>query len=198
MDIKALAQESVWIEKYRYNDAERDYYQNLNNTKVCDKKVKETSVNVKSCNNPINDRLYKVEQENQALKKTVNDLQTLISKLELRVSSLEGSGKQTSKAAEPKVDKSKQILETKKDEDNDDDIDLFGSDDDEEADEVRKKRLEDYAAKKSKKPGVIAKSSVVLDVKPWDDETDMQEMEKQVRTIEMDGLLWGACKYAFV
>jgi hypothetical protein len=40
MDIKALAQESVWIEKYRYNDAERDYYQNLNNTKVCDKKVK--------------------------------------------------------------------------------------------------------------------------------------------------------------
>lgn len=43
-------------------------------------------------------------------------------------------------------------------------------------------------------PGVIAKSSVVLDVKPWDDETDMQEMEKQVRTIEMDGLLWGACK----
>jgi hypothetical protein len=40
MDIKALAQESVWIEKYRYNDAERDYYQNLNNTNVCDKKVK--------------------------------------------------------------------------------------------------------------------------------------------------------------
>jgi hypothetical protein len=41
-------------------------------------------------------------------------------------------------------------LETNKDEDNDDDVDLFGSDDDEEADEVRKKRLEDYAAKKSK------------------------------------------------
>ena len=36
-------------------------------------------------------------------------------------------------------------------------------------------------------------SSVVLfvDVKPWDDETDMKEMENQVRTIEMDGLLWG-------
>jgi len=194
MDIKALAKESVWVEKYRYNDAERDYYQNLNNTNVCDKKVKENSVNVKSCNNPINDRLNKVELENQALKKTVNDLQTLISKLELRVSSLEGSGKQTPKASELTVNKSKQILETKKEEDNDDDVDLFGSDDDEEADEVRKKRLEDYAAKKSKKPGVIAKSSVVLDVKPWDDETDMQEVEKQVRTIEMDGLLWGASK----
>ena len=43
-------------------------------------------------------------------------------------------------------------------------------------------------------PGVIAKSSVVLDVKPWDDETDMKKMEEHVRKIEMDGLLWGACK----
>jgi len=34
-----------------------------------------------------------------------------------------------------------------------------------------------------------------LDVKPWDDETDMKELEKQVRTINMDGLVWGACKY---
>ena len=41
---------------------------------------------------------------------------------------------------------------------------------------------------------MIAKSSLLIDVKPWDDETDMKEMEKHVRTIEMDGLLWGACK----
>ena len=44
---------------------------------------------------------------------------------------------------------------------------------------------------------VIAKSSVVLDIKPWDDETDLAEMEKNVRTIKMDGLLWGACKYQY-
>ena len=43
-------------------------------------------------------------------------------------------------------------------------------------------------------PQVIAKSNVILDIKPWDDETDMAEMEQKVRTIEMDGLLWGACK----
>uniref|UniRef100_A0A915J391 Translation elongation factor EF1B beta/delta subunit guanine nucleotide exchange domain-containing protein n=1 Tax=Romanomermis culicivorax TaxID=13658 RepID=A0A915J391_ROMCU len=43
-------------------------------------------------------------------------------------------------------------------------------------------------------PGPIAKSSVILDVKPWDDETDMGEMEKVVRSIAMDGLLWGASK----
>jgi len=137
-----------------------------------------------------NERLIKLETENQSLKKTVNDLMSLISKLEIRVSSLEGSGKEASKPTPAAASKP---VQTKKDED-DDDVDLFGSEDDEEADEVRKKRLEDYASKKSKKPGVIAKSSVVLDVKPWDDETDMQEVEKQVRKIEMDGLLWGASK----
>ena len=51
-----------------------------------------------------------------------------------------------------------------------------------------------YAAKKSKKPALIAKTSVLLDVKPWDDETDMNEMLKAVKAIEMDGLLWGASK----
>ncbi|KAH8355225.1 hypothetical protein KR093_009165 [Drosophila rubida] len=80
--------------------------------------------------------------------------------------------------------------------DDDDDVDLFGSDDeeDEEAERLKAERVAAYAAKKSKKPALIAKSSVLLDVKPWDDETDMKEMENNVRTIEMDGLLWGASK----
>ena len=43
-------------------------------------------------------------------------------------------------------------------------------------------------------PALIAKSSLLLDVKPWDDETDMVALEKCVRSIEADGLLWGACK----
>lgn len=33
-----------------------------------------------------------------------------------------------------------------------------------------------------------------MDVKPWDDETDMKKMEEEVRKIEQDGLLWGAAK----
>lgn len=65
---------------------------------------------------------------------------------------------------------------------------------DAEAAKVREQRLKAYAEKKSKKPELIAKSSIILDVKPWDDETDMKEMEKLVRSIEMDGLLWGASK----
>ena len=39
---------------------------------------------------------------------------------------------------------------------------------------------------------MIAKSSLLIDVKPWDDETDMKLLEESVRSIEMDGLLWGA------
>ena len=35
-------------------------------------------------------------------------------------------------------------------------------------------------------------------MKPWDDETDMVELERQVREIETDGLLWGAGKLVAV
>ncbi|XP_065053424.1 elongation factor 1-beta-like [Rhopilema esculentum] len=68
-----------------------------------------------------------------------------------------------------------------------DDFDLFGSDDEEE--EAPKQP----APAKPKKV-VIAKSVLVLDVKPWDDETDMSEIEKHVRSIEADGLVWGSSK----
>ncbi|CAE1297564.1 EEF1B [Acanthosepion pharaonis] len=78
--------------------------------------------------------------------------------------------------------------------DEDDDIDLFGSDDDEECEKLRQQRLAEYAEKKAKKPALIAKSNIILDVKPWDDETDMQKMEECVRSIQTDGLLWGASK----
>ncbi|KAF9937333.1 Translation elongation factor 1 beta [Mortierella alpina] len=82
-------------------------------------------------------------------------------------------------------------------EEDDEDVDLFGSDDeevDEEAEKLKQQRLAEYAAKKANKPKTIAKSMCTLDVKPWDDETDMVELEKLVRAIEMDGLLWGQSK----
>merc|ERR1712142_427170 len=77
------------------------------------------------------------------------------------------------------------------------DVDLFGSDDEEDDEEkkrITEERLAAYAAKKAKKPALIAKTSVLLDVKPWDDETDLDEMLKCVKSIEMDGLVWGANK----
>ncbi len=81
--------------------------------------------------------------------------------------------------------------------DDDEDVDLFGSDsdsEDEESKRVREERLKAYAEKKSKKPALIAKTSVLLDVKPWDDETDMDAMLENVKTIEKEGLVWGASK----
>lgn len=43
-------------------------------------------------------------------------------------------------------------------------------------------------------PVLIAKSNIILDIKPWDDETDMKQMETEVRKISIEGLLWGAAK----
>ncbi|XP_076675266.1 elongation factor 1-beta [Andrena cerasifolii] len=85
-------------------------------------------------------------------------------------------------------------------EDDDKDVDLFGSDEEEDAEatRIREERLKAYAEKKSKKPTLIAKSSLVLDVKPWGDDTDMKAMEDSVRSIQMDGLVWGASKLVAV
>jgi elongation factor 1-beta len=81
-------------------------------------------------------------------------------------------------------------------EEDDDDVDLFGSDDDEEEDadaaKLREERLAEYRKKKEGKTKPAAKSIVTLDVKPWDDETDMKALEEGVRAIEQDGLVWGA------
>ena len=81
--------------------------------------------------------------------------------------------------------------------DDDDEVDLFGSDDEEDDEEkkrITEERLKAYNEKKSKKPKVIAKTSVLFDVKPWDDETDMDAMKDACKSIEMDGLTWGATK----
>jgi len=76
----------------------------------------------------------------------------------------------------------------------DDEVDLFGSDDedDAEAERIKAERVAEYNKKKAGKAKTTAKSVVTLDVKPWDDETDMVALEKAVRSIEMEGLLWGA------
>merc|ERR1712215_355271 len=100
-----------------------------------------------------------------ALKKTVSTMERAILDLTKRLAALETSNKTTVQSASPHK-KSEPMSE-----DDGDDVDLFGSDDEEEdadAARVREERLKAYADKKSKKPGPIAKSSVLLDCKPWD------------------------------
>ncbi|VDO31829.1 unnamed protein product [Brugia timori] len=78
----------------------------------------------------------------------------------------------------------------------DEDIDLFGSDDEDDDEKARitAARLKAYEEKKAKKPAVIAKSNIIFDVKPWDDSIEIADIEKSIRTIELDGLVWGAAK----
>merc|ERR1712241_1378859 len=119
-----------------------------------------------------------LEIENQGLKKVTDDLKNLVLKLENRVSQLEKGSTDTKPAAAPAAKPAPAKVE---EEDDDDDVDLFGSDsEDEEAkaekERVTAERLKAYHEKKSKKPALIAKTSVLLDIKPWDDETDMNEM----------------------
>jgi len=132
-----------------------------------------------------------MREENLLLKKQLENLQNQVMQLTDRVSKLEKSVGGSAPAGKAGGDSQP------KKEEADDDVDLFGSEDEEDADaaKIREQRLAEYAAKKSKKPALVAKSNVILDVKPWDDdETDMAELEKSVRQIQMEGLLWGASK----
>lgn len=40
--------------------------------------------------------------------------------------------------------------------------------------------------------GNDAKSSTIFEIKPWDAEIDLKTIEKQVRNISMDGLVWNS------
>lgn len=164
------------------------------------------------------DRISALEKENASLRHIVDELKKLQLKSEDRIKSLESRLGSAPAASAPAAAAPKAAAPAK---DDDDDVDLFGSDSEEEDDaaaKVREQRLAEYAAKKSKKPGkylaifqfntfifidrvfsfspaaLIAKSNVILDVKPWDDETDMKKMEEVVRKIECDGLLWGTAR----
>lgn len=140
-------------------------------------------------------RIEAIESENKALRQELAAMCDRFTALELRMNNMTGTP----------------TAETKKEEqatnDDDSDVDLFGSDSEDEdakveAEKIKAERIAAYNARKSAKEAVkgavIAKSNIILDVKPWDDETDMVELERQVREIETDGLLWGAGKLVAV
>ncbi|KAH0617374.1 hypothetical protein JD844_015459, partial [Phrynosoma platyrhinos] len=239
-----LMHEKIWFDKFKYDDAEKRYYEQMNGP------VHSSSGQQVRCQHPVVSavghfashgvssivgRAVEILPPNVPIllftntlllfpltSSVVVDLQLAISRLECRLNVLEKASTShhpspppptqhvtPMKKVEPLAISSRKVelpsaLPTKKaeslaaaTEEDDDDIDLFGSDDEEEDQEaarIREERLKQYAEKKSKKPGLIAKSSILLDVKPWDDETDMAKMEECVRSIQMDGLVWGASK----
>jgi elongation factor 1-beta len=75
----------------------------------------------------------------------------------------------------------------------DDDIDLFGETTEEEAAALEAKKKADAEKKKAKKE-VIAKSSILFDVKAWDDAVDLEALAQKLHAIKRDGLIWGEHK----
>jgi len=203
--MSALAMETFWLNKSACDDAERAYYEKLSGCKGksqplgLSEQIARARDHIKNSLECVDTlvtglssademalvkKLNALETENKQLKKVTDDLKALVLSLEARVGSLEG-GKPASKPAPAAA------------EEDDDDVDLFGSEDEEESEEkkrITEERLKAYHEKKAKKPQVIAKTSVLFDIKPWDDETDHAKMLEATKSITMDGLVWGASK----
>ncbi|KAE9106088.1 hypothetical protein PF010_g12751 [Phytophthora fragariae] len=96
-------------------------------------------------------------------------------------------------AAAPKAAAPAKKAAKEEDEDDDDD-DLFG-DDDEEEDEAAKaaaaKRAEAAKASKKEKKKPVERSQVVIEVKPWEAETDLEELAAKIKALPVEGLTWG-------
>ncbi|XP_068581137.1 eukaryotic translation elongation factor 1 delta b (guanine nucleotide exchange protein) isoform X1 [Cebidichthys violaceus] len=225
-----LAQEKIWFDKPRYDEAERRFYERPDGSSHPDgssqppqdvgansilqdiarareniQKSLAGSISSAADQGEIICRIKSLELENHSLYKVVDDLRAALSKLDCRVSVLEKAPAAVTPAPAPSAPctngtavqqkTSAPVKDEEEEEEEDDDIDLFGSDeDDDEAEQLKEQRLKEYAEKKAKKPGIIAKSSILLDVKPWDDETDMVKLEECVRSVAADGLLWGSSK----
>ena len=137
-------------------------------------------------------RVTKLEQENNEIKAQLQAALARLDQLEASSSAAPAAAPAAAKPAAPAATKEES-------EDEDDDMDFFDSDDEEadaEAERVKAERIAAYNARKAekaeKKGVVAAKSMLTLDVKPFDDETDLQALAKKIKSeIVMDGLVWG-------
>merc|ERR1712119_111498 len=224
MDLAKMSVASVWMDRAKFEEAELQFHAyNAGTAAAGDAApaaavVEETSSSssvvvqlisdarkkilnsMNSIKNPsessggnVNDLVSKLQTENSALKQQVADLTSKFAALDARLTSIEG------KMGAPAASTPAPVKQEEPDEDMDDDSDddLFGSDDEEdtaEQERIKAERIAAYNERKAGKKKVTAKSSIPLDVKPWDDETDMAEVEKNVRSVGCDGLLWGASK----
>jgi len=150
-----------------------------------------TEPNANAPSGKLEQRIGAIETENKVLKEELAAMCDRFAALEARLNNMTGSPTPVKKVEEPAPVE------------DDDDVDLFGSDSEDEdakaeAERIKAERIEAYMARKTTKKVIIAKSNIILDVKPWDDETDMALLEQEVRAIEADGLLWGTGKLVAV
>lgn len=190
MELAKSMMNNVWMERSKYAEAERMYQEHLAKSSGVQGEAAVVSEDSSSAPSLVKN----LQDENSQLKKQMAELLSKFAALEVRLSDVENKcGVSSSPVATQQATPAAAAAD---DDEDDDDDDLFASDseDDEKAAKLKEERLAMYAAKKSKKQAIIAKSNIVLDVKPWDDETDMAELERCVRSVETDGLVWGASK----
>jgi len=185
---------SVWMDRAKFEEAELQFHAYNAGTAAAGDAAPAAAAPVveESSGGNVNDLVSKLQTENSALKQQVADLTSKFAALDARLASIEGKMGAPAAATPAPVKQ-----EEPEEEDDDSDDDLFGSDDEEdtaEQERIKAERIAAYNERKAGKKKVTAKSSILLDVKPWDDETDMAEVEKNVRSVGCDGLLWGASK----
>lgn len=73
----------------------------------------------------------------------------------------------------------------------DDDFDLFGEETPEDREAVKKLAASKKAEASGKKKVVVNKSMLVIEVKPADADTDLDDICKRVKSIHMEGVTWG-------
>merc|ERR1712156_1050255 len=134
--------------------------------------------------NSMLDRVVKLEQENNEIKA---QLQAALARLD----QLEAAGKSAAPAAPVAAVCPAKKEEPKKEESEDDDDEAKAA-----AEALKAKRVAEYNARKAEKAAkkvvVAAKSMITLDVKPFDDETDLDALAAKIKSeIAMDGLVWG-------
>jgi len=210
-----MAPYTVWHNKTQCEDAEKAYYEKLAGSKLAAESAAPQPGSLSAAPQPgsLSEQIARARQhiknsldavdlvgeekvlaakftsleiENKELRKVTEDLKSLVVSLSARVGKLESADGAAAAPAAVTADE------------DDDDVDLFGSDDDEEEDaekaRITAERLKAYHEKKAKKPKVIAKTSVLFDIKPWADDTDLAAMKAACMGIQMEGLVWGASK----
>jgi len=222
MELANAMMSGVWTERSKYEEAERVYQEHLAKTsgahgdasstkqdtsagggsvaqliRNARQKILDSMNSLQTHRVPSSDVptavVKELQDENATLKQQIAEMTKMMAALESRLSAVESK---CGVDKPPAYTATKPAAAADDDEDDDDDDDLFDSDEEEDAvaAKIKAERIAAYAAKKSKKAAVIAKSNIIFDVKPWDDETDMAELERCVRSVETDGLLWGTSK----
>ncbi|KAH8400494.1 hypothetical protein KR222_001759 [Zaprionus bogoriensis] len=201
--MKTEAMAKVWFNKALYDNAEKLYYERLcnvtkpNNCSVLVSEIAKAREHIQNSLEKIDDGLSFETGSNSEVLSRVSQLEADTKEIKKLLAGFTESFKnvlQRLAAVENNTPKS----EKKEEEEADDDVDLFASDSEEEDEEkqrIREERLSKYAEKKATKTALIAKSTIVLDVKPWDDEVDLKQIESKTRGISSDGLIWGASKF---